>query len=242
MTLFDDWFNKYRCEVRQSGNVVYLSGVISPDSWFDDDNISARKVREAIDELDGDITIRLNSPGGSAFEGIEIYNYLKSIENKVTVEVTGLVASAGTFICMGADKVLMNTGSQMMIHNAWTLASGNAYELLQVVEDLETIDSSIKDIYSERTGMTREEITKHMENAKLWTAKEAVDYGFADECLSSRKLNLNQGAIIDSSNITAINLDTNNLTISAHNITAGALFEKEEKDNQNKIQKLFGGK
>lgn len=177
MNLTQEWYKKYRNEIQATNkdNVIVLSGSIS--KW---DEINAKKVKELVEQTNGDITIRLNSPGGDAFEGIEIYNYLKSVPNKITVEVTALAASAGTFICMGADEVVMCTGSQMMIHNAWTFAVGNQYDLLQTADDLSKIDQSIRSIYSERTGIDEDTIDQYMTEAKMWTADEAVKLKFAN--------------------------------------------------------------
>lgn len=178
MNVIQKWKNKYKNEVRVDNNVITLSGVIA-NGWYGD--ISPSDVRDLVSNISGDIVIRLNSPGGSAFDGIEIYNTLKELPNKVTVEVTALAASAATFICMAADEVVMCTGSQMMIHNAWTYAEGNAEELMSVADELKTIDNSIKQIYSERTGIDIDNIAAYMAEEKLWTADEAIEKGFADK-------------------------------------------------------------
>lgn len=63
------------------------------------------------------------------FEGIEIYNYLKDHPSNITVEVTGLAASAATFIVAGANDVIMNVGTSLMIHEASTFAWGNKQDI-----------------------------------------------------------------------------------------------------------------
>ncbi|NLE67664.1 MAG: Clp protease ClpP, partial [Lentisphaerae bacterium] len=64
------------------------------------------------------INIRLNSPGGSAFDGIAIFNALKDHPAKVTVKVDGLAASAASIIAMAGDTIEMGEGSFLMVHRA----------------------------------------------------------------------------------------------------------------------------
>lgn len=107
-------------------------------------------MRKALENVEAKtIRIKLNSSGGNAFDGLEIYNYLKDLDAHVIVEVTALAASAASIIAMGADEVIMRTGSTMMIHNASTITYGNKDEMLKVHEYLAKIDTSIIDVYKE---------------------------------------------------------------------------------------------
>mgnify|MGYP001381307840 CR=1 FL=1 len=246
MEVIKKWKNQFKNEMRKDDNVITLSGVID-SGWYGD--ISAEDVRKLLDGVEGDVTIKLNSPGGSAFEGIEIYNTLKDFPNKVTVEVTALAASAATFLCMAADEVVMCTGSQMMIHNAWTFTSGNADQLISIANDLRTIDNSIKEIYSERTGLDIATIEGYMQNERLWSAEETIEKGFAH-----RKKNVSKKESEDSVN----NEHLMNM-IASMNEQIKALQEQIEQNNkkndltdeqedgsifvpENKLKKLFGGK
>lgn len=159
--------------------VLTLSGTIQKRYWSDDKYIDARLIRDQLDSVKNDITIRLNSPGGDVFQGVEIYNYLKDHPSHITVEVMGEACSAATFICAGADEVVMNTGTIFMIHNAITGLWGNKNDLKRAVEMMETIDDSILSIYEERTGQSREQLQLWMDNETFFTADEAVQYGFA---------------------------------------------------------------
>lgn len=170
-----------RNESDNGKHILTLSGNIRKRYWSEDKSIDAALVRDELDGVDGDITIRLNSGGGDVFEGIEIYNYLKEHPGNVTVEVTGLAASAATFIVAAADEAIMNTGTSFMIHEASSFAWGNKAELKKVLNALETIDDSIIAIYSERTGQTKEQLTDWMAEEKWFTAEEAVKNGFADK-------------------------------------------------------------
>ena len=171
---------QFKNELKNGKHVLTLSGNVRKKYWSDDDVINAKDVRETLDAVSEDIVIKLNSPGGDVFEGIEIYNYLKDHPSNITVEVTGVAASAATFIVAGADEVIMNIGTSLMIHEASTFAWGNKSDIQKTLNALETIDDSILSIYSEKTGQPNEQLEEWMNEEKWFTADEAVEFGFAD--------------------------------------------------------------
>ena len=175
----------FRNETKNDKHILTLSGTIASFSFFDD-GITAKAVKNSLDNVDKDIVIRLNSGGGDVFEGIEIYNYLKSLSNHITIEVTALAASAASLVAMAADKIISRTGANMMVHEASTMAFGNKSDIQKTLNALNAIDTSIVDIYQERTGLERDEIINLITNETWFTADEAIKKGFADE-KSSRK-------------------------------------------------------
>lgn len=159
---------------------MVLSGFIGRSSWWYE-AISADTIRSALKEVSAStIRIKLNSGGGDADQGIEIYNFLKDLDKKVIVEVTSLAASAASIIAMGADEIIMRTGSRMMIHEASTYAMGTKQDIQKTLNALETYDESIVSIYQQRTGKSKEDITKLLEAETWFTAEKAVKEGFAD--------------------------------------------------------------
>ncbi|SOB47901.1 ATP-dependent Clp endopeptidase, proteolytic subunit ClpP [Lactococcus piscium] len=171
---------QFKNEVENGKHVLTLSGNVQKKYWRDDDVINAKDIRESLESVTDDIVIKLNSPGGDVFEGIEIYNYLKDHPSNVTVEVTGVAASAATFITAGANEVIMNVGTSLMIHEASTFTWGNKSDIQKTLNALETIDESILSIYSEKTGQSNEQLKEWMNEEKWFTADEAVEFGFAD--------------------------------------------------------------
>ena len=171
---------QFKNEVENGKHVLTLSGNVQKKYWRDDDVINAKDIRESLESVTDDIVIKLNSPGGDVFEGIEIYNYLKDHPSNVTVEVTGVAASAATFITAGANEVIMNVGTSLMIHEASTFTWGNKSDIQKTLNALETIDESILSIYSEKTGQSSEQLEEWMNEEKWFTADEAVEFGFAN--------------------------------------------------------------
>lgn len=176
-------------EVTDSEHILTLSGVVAKDSIFDYDGdlINIKTISDSLESIGNrKLLIKLNSYGGDAFEGIEIYNYLKSLKNKVVVEVTSIAASAASIIAMGADEIRMSNGSQLMIHEASTFAVGTKSEMQKTLNALKSMDNSIVDIYHEKTGLDKTEILQLMEEETWFTSEEAVKYNFADNVITTK--------------------------------------------------------
>lgn len=168
---------------------VRIYGPIDP--WGGLWGVSADEIAQALDEL-GDITqlqIRINSPGGSCFEGLAILNLLRAHPATVTVVVDGLAASAASLILAGADRRIMSPGTQAMVHDPWSSAFGcNVAELLKLAATLDSIGTGMAELYAEAAGGTAEEWRARMIDETWYTASEAVDAGLADEVAVSPDL------------------------------------------------------
>lgn len=190
---------------------LILSGYIGRSSWWYE-AISADSIRNALKDVTAStIRIKLNSGGGDADQGVEIYNYLKDLDKHVIVEVTSLAGSAASVAAMGADEIIMRTGSRMMIHEASTLAYGNKQDIQKTLNALEAYDESIISIYQQRTGKSREEIAKLLEAETWFTAEQAVREGFADKVETEQQEGNTQNIITDKQMQQIINAVTNNL-------------------------------
>lgn len=165
----------------QSGELqLEIYGDIGQSLWGD--GITAQQVSEAVKIAEvSSVRVRINSPGGDAFEGVAIYNVLKSCGKPVHVVVDGLAASAASIIAMAGDTVSMGEGTVMMIHAAMVLAYGNSVDMRETAAILETVTGSMADIYAARTGKDKTDILQLL-YAETWlNAQEAVDAGFADD-------------------------------------------------------------
>ena len=169
-------------QMKATNNVAQIDifGEIVGEKWFDEET-SAVSFRDALKEL-GDVStinLSINSGGGSVFDGIAIYNMLKSHKASVNVYVEGLAASIASVIAMAGDTITMRSGSMLMIHRPFTVLQGNAEEMRKAAETLEKMGDNIVNIYSDRTGIQAEEIQQIM-SAETWlSAEEAVEQGWA---------------------------------------------------------------
>lgn len=149
------------------------------DSWF---GVDANQLVKDLKGLDVDtIHVRINSPGGSVFDGIAIFNALKEHKAKVVTHVDALAASIASVIALAGDEVEMADNAMFMIHNAWILAIGDAAELRKTADLLDKIsDASIVRTYAAKTGADEDQIREWMNEETWFTAEEAKDEGFID--------------------------------------------------------------
>ena len=127
------------------------------------------------------ITLRLNSPGGSVFDGLAIYNALKRHPACVTAHVDGIAASIASIIALAGDALHMGEGSFFMIHDPSVLAVGTAADLRANADLLDKLAGEMVTIYADRTGMSAEDTRAAMLAETWYTAEEAVAAGFASE-------------------------------------------------------------
>lgn len=150
--------------------------------------VSPKSFVQSIKDIDADVIhLRVNSPGGSVFAARAMEQALRDHKAKIVAHVDGVAASAASFLVMAADEIVMSPGALMMIHKAWTVAMGNADDLMNTAGLLEKIDSTLVQTYAQRTGMDADKIADMMASETWFTAQEAVDAGFADSISESVK-------------------------------------------------------
>lgn len=172
---------------KSDDNSISIFDVIGADYWGE--GVTASRIAGALRSLNGaDVTVNVNSPGGDMFEGLAIYNLLREYEGKVTVKVLGLAASAASIIAMAGDDIQIGRGAFLMIHNCWVYAMGNRHDLAQIASDMEPFDKAMGDIYSVRTGLSKEEVAAMMDGETYIGGSDAVEKGFADRLLSADEI------------------------------------------------------
>jgi ATP-dependent protease ClpP protease subunit len=140
---------------------------------------------EFIQDLQGikaeNLTVRINSPGGSVIDAIAIYNALVQHPAKVTTRVDSMAASAASVVAMAGDTIEMMIGSQLMIHDAMIADCGNARELREIAKWLDNQSDNIAGIYAERGRDKTADEWRALMLAETWMfADEAVELGLAD--------------------------------------------------------------
>ena len=147
--------------------------------WSDDDKCP-QDVADFLNSLEGvkNINVYINSPGGDSFAGNAIYNILKRNPASKTVYIEGIAASAASVIAMVGDIIVMPPGSQMMIHNAWTIAMGNANDFRKAADTLDKVSASHIEIYAENAaeGITPEQIKEMMDDETWLDGTDAAGY------------------------------------------------------------------
>lgn len=126
------------------------------------------------------VTLRLNSPGGSVFDGIAIYNALKRHPARKVVHIDGLAASIASVIAMAGDEVAMPENAMLMIHDPSGVVAGTSADMRSTAEALDRIKGGLVAAYRDKTGKPDDEIERLMAEETWLTAAEAVALGFAD--------------------------------------------------------------
>jgi len=126
------------------------------------------------------LALRLNSPGGSVFDAVAIYNAIKRHSGTVTVWIDGIAASAASYIAMAGDEVIMPENAFLMIHDPAGVVMGTAIDMRAMAEALDKIKGSLLQGYAAKSGRPQEEIAPLMAAETWLDAKDALDLGFAD--------------------------------------------------------------
>jgi len=142
--------------------------------------VRASEVLTQIQAEKGDsIEVTIMSPGGSVVEGLAIYDALRAAGKEIKTLAMGQAASIASIIFMAGDVREVADNAEIMIHNAMVCAGGNKHELSGIIDTLENIDQKLIDIYTDRSGMTAEDVTELLDKETFMSADEAVNKGFA---------------------------------------------------------------
>jgi ATP-dependent protease ClpP protease subunit len=142
---------------------------------------TAKDFAAEIDDLDVEqIELHINSIGGEVTQALAIMNTLRDHPAKVTTTIDGVAASAASFVALAGDEVIMNRGAQIMIHEAWGLAMGNADDMNDLAGRLDKESNNIAEIYAKKAGGSVEDWRARMKAETWFYAQEAVDVGLAD--------------------------------------------------------------
>ena len=161
---------------------LFLNGEISDETWYGDE-VTPQLFKDELNADSGDITVWINSPGGDVFAAAQIYNMLRDYKGHVTVKIDGLAASAASVIAVAGDTVLVSPVAMMMIHNPATVAMGNTKDMEAAIAMLNEVKESILNAYVDKTGLSRNKLSKMMDDETWFNAKKAVELGFADKVL-----------------------------------------------------------
>ena len=151
------------------------------EGWYG--GLTAKAFSDTMREL-GDVSaldIYINSPGGSVFDGVAIYNQIKRFSGEKIVHIDGIAASIASVIAMAGDEVRIAANGMMMIHDPWGMSIGTADEMRKTAESLDKIRDTITGTYVSKTGQDTQKVLNWMADETWLNADEAVELGFADK-------------------------------------------------------------
>ncbi len=134
-----------------------------------------------------DISLYINSPGGSVYAGLAIYDTMRLIPNDVSTLAMGFAASMGQFLlCGGAPgKRYALPNARIMMHQGSAGIGGTTADIEIQAENLEHSKRTMERLIAENTGQTPETIARDGDRDRWFTAEEAREYGMVDRVLES---------------------------------------------------------
>jgi ATP-dependent Clp protease protease subunit len=173
---------------------LYLYDSIGKDPWTDS-GIDPTEVVTALAEARGasSLEVYINSPGGYVFDGIAIYNAIRSFDGPKTVYVDGVAASIASIIALAGDRVVTNEGAMWMVHDpmggVMSFGTADAIEddTRKTVQALRKVRENLLDVYVSATGRGLSEVSAWMTSETWMTAAEALERGFTDEVATAPK-------------------------------------------------------
>lgn len=172
---------------------VRLNGEVVADGdkwlydWFEVPAFSPQTVRDAIDQTpEGEeLTLEINSGGGSVFAGFEMYSVLRAAQRRTVAEVQSLAGSAASVVMIGCDEVTASPVAQVMIHLPSTATYGDRYDHQDSIGVLDSVTESILNAYVVKAGAksTRAELRRLMKASTWLTAPEARGLGLVDRII-----------------------------------------------------------
>lgn len=217
-------------ELRIEGDIVD-DGDLWIYEWFGEPATAPNAFKSELKEFKGkDLTVWIDSYGGSVFAGASIYNALKEHDGKITVKIDGKAMSAASVIAMAGDEILMSPVAVMMIHNPLTRAQGNMHDLRKVADVLDTVKDSIINAYVTKTGRPRNKISQMMDDETWMSSNVAVKEGFADSVLyQDEPLNVQNTMDLSFNRLSVVNSANQSIK------NALNLFQEPNEDQNNKI-------
>lgn len=191
-----EWDDAIRAE--DGDGVISIFGPIGADIFERSDN-TAKRIDAALRKIGNrEITVNVNSPGGSFSDGLGIYNLLQQHPAKVTVKVMGMAGSAASLIAMAGDEIRIPRAGFIMVHNASAAVIGNKFDLAEAGDMLSEIDSAMADVYAARSGADEKTVAKWMDKncggGTLFRGQGAIDAGLADALLDDKEIKTDASA------------------------------------------------
>lgn len=165
--------------------IVFLSGEID-DSVAD--TVVAQLLFLEMEDPDADISLYINSPGGSVTAGMAIYDTMQYIKPQVRTVCIGMAASMGAFLLMAGEKGkrLALPNAEVMIHQPLGGAEGQATDVAIRAEWLMRTKKKMIHMMAEMTGQKESKLAQDCERDYFMTAQEALDYHIIDEIYQPR--------------------------------------------------------
>lgn len=171
---------------------LFIYDEIGPSEWG---LIDGKLMAAALADIpaDAELTVRINSPGGDVFQGLNIYELLRERPGPTAVRVDALAGSIASIIALAGNPILIAPTAYFAIHKPQTIAGGEAASLRRAADLLDNVEDTALDVYAARSnGLVDRETLREWLTEETWlNAGEAIAVGFADQVTEAGSSNGN---------------------------------------------------
>jgi ATP-dependent protease ClpP protease subunit len=174
-----DWFRFVTNKANPKTAEVHIYGDIGTTFWGD--GVAASDFVDQLDALSDveELGIRINSPGGSAWDGMTIANAIIRHPAHTTTYIDGLAASAASIVAVAGDDVVVSKYGQAMLHNARAVVMGTAKDMREVAQQLDKLNATMAGYYADRAGGDAAAFAGAMAKETWYNADEMLAAGLA---------------------------------------------------------------
>lgn len=166
--------------------IVMLNGEVNDSSAA---QVAGNILLLAAEDPEKDITLYINSPGGSVSAGLMVFDVMNHVPNDVSTVAMGLAASMGQFLLTAGapSKRYVLPHARVMMHQPLGGIGGTASDIKIQAEQMAAIKKQLATIIAEQSGQSLDTVERDSERDRWFTARESVDYGLADHVLASSR-------------------------------------------------------
>jgi ATP-dependent Clp protease, protease subunit len=224
-------FGKISIQFNQEDNLpveVMIYQDIGPDPWGESDGFTVQDFVELTKDVPNtrDLDVRINSPGGSVWDGMALKSRFDDWKGRKTASIDGMAASVASWICCSFDEIRAPRHAQMFIHPAWGMCMGNGDDMRKQANELDKTTDQIADIYARtnRKGKSKDEILRMMKDETLMTGEEMLSLGFIDRLTDE----------VPVSNFTEVQIRNMKSKLAALNKLTNIPSQGQQNNNENK--------
>lgn len=167
---------------------IWLHGAVG-DEYTETDSASISRLLAS--HRGKPITLRVNSPGGYAYDGVAIYNALLAHDASTTAIIEGMAGSAASLIVLGCDKVQCHVGAVYQPHYSLINVVGHQADLMEALEVLAVLDNDLEQLYASASGRTIEQVKQDLMgnygDGTRFSAEAAMEAGYVHEIINNRQ-------------------------------------------------------
>lgn len=158
---------------------IRISGIIASWEMESEENVTPSTLQKSLDDANGDdVLILINSPGGSVFQGLEMFSMIQNHPGHTETRAVSLAASMGSILTMAGNKKSVESTAMFFIHNAQGVGFGDFREMEKAAKWLKDVSSLLAEMYEKHTTLTLEKAQKLMNEDTQFFGSALAELGF----------------------------------------------------------------